>query len=275
MPLKNWTIDEINAAMQANMHQHMTYFSTYEPSLRLLSEPDVTVIQSPIPDDTFNYVLSAKFTSDNVANRVKHVIALYTNPKLPFSWWVSSFDTPKQLTSALLTEGLFFKEENIGMYLDLSQCILPEDSSNLNFTQVLNLPQMRDFTYIIESIGGSTEAYEKLYSKVPLSCYQQGASFEMHIATLHNIPVVSGLIVFYADVAGLYYVATTPDQRKKGYGTAMMTYLLKRAQSRNYQIATLQASSEGKTLYERLGFKESCSFKEYALPYIEEKALGR
>ena|GEM_PF-6037479 len=39
---------------------------------------------------------------------------------------------------------------------------------------------------------------------------------------------------------------------------------LNRAKSEGYHIATLQASHEGKGLYEKLGFKKCCIFKEYA-----------
>jgi ribosomal protein S18 acetylase RimI-like enzyme len=59
-------------------------------------------------------------------------------------------------------------------------------------------------------------------------------------------------------------VATVPEQRKKGYGTAMMDHLIQRAKNQGYHLVTLQASREGKGLYQRLGFQECCVFREYA-----------
>jgi len=79
------------------------------------------------------------------------------------------------------------------------------------------------------------------------------------------LPLGKGVItVTHANVTGVYYVATIPEQRKKGFGTAMMHYLLQLAKTKGYFIATLQASKEGKNLYERLGFKECCRYQEYA-----------
>lgn len=85
----------------------------------------------------------------------------------------------------------------------------------------------------------------------------------MYVGYLDGIPAVTGILVTHANVAGIYYVTTCPQQRKKGFGTAMMEHLLERAQAKGYFIATLQASSEGISLYERLGFKPCCQFLEY------------
>ena len=71
-------------------------------------------------------------------------------------------------------------------------------------------------------------------------------------------------MVTHANVAGIYYVATIPTQRNKGFGTAMMKHLLSLAKGEGYVIATLQASHDGLFLYERLGFKQCCQFMEYA-----------
>lgn len=59
-------------------------------------------------------------------------------------------------------------------------------------------------------------------------------------------------------------MATLPDLRGKGYGTAMMEHLLNRAKQKGYHLTGLEASREGANLYKRLGFKEICVFKEYA-----------
>jgi GNAT superfamily N-acetyltransferase len=260
--LKN---EVIIKSMEANMHLHMTYFTHYVSTLDLISGPDVTLVHSSIEDDTFNYVLAARYSSSNALQRVKETLKFYEHPKVPFSWWVGPNDTPKELVDILTQQGLSFKEENIGMYLDLSEFKAPEKISELSFQQVFNQEQLRSFAHVIESIGASHEAYEKIYSQLPASLFKKETPLEMYIGYFNNIAVVTGVLVLHANVAGLYYVATDPSWRKKGYGTAMMIHLINRAQSKNYNLVTLQASRDGKNLYEKLGFKEICVFKEYTL----------
>jgi GrpB-like predicted nucleotidyltransferase (UPF0157 family)/ribosomal protein S18 acetylase RimI-like enzyme len=259
-----WSQDEIIKAMDVNMHLQMTYFAKYVPTLQLFLEPDIAVVRSEIPDDTFNYVLSARFSKNSVNARVKYVIELFRKFNLPFSWWTSSLDTPENLAEVLQSNGLVLKEVNSGMYKELAGFCLSESSSELNFQKVQSQKELQDFSDVIVSCGGSDQAYEKLYSKIPPILYLNPPSFEMHIAYLNNQPVVTGIVVMHANVAGIYYVATSPNQRKKGFGTKMMEYLLMRAKDRGFNLATLQASAEGKTLYERLGFKKCCEIKEYA-----------
>ncbi|HSX03364.1 MAG TPA: bifunctional GrpB family protein/GNAT family N-acetyltransferase [Rhabdochlamydiaceae bacterium] len=259
---KSWTPAEIQKAMMANMQLHMTYFAKYLPVVELVFEPDVTVVRSEIPDDTFNYVLFAKFTEKNAQQRIIHVLNLFKTKNLPFSWWVGETDRPAELQELLKKQGLRVKEEDVGMYLELEKfqmTTLPP----LRFHHVTSIDELKKFAQVIVEIGGHPKAFDLIYSQLPPILYKEGASFEMHIGYLDQTPVVTGILVLDANVAGIYYVATVQSHRKKGYGSAMMKYLLNRAKSKGYFLATLQASHEGKSLYERLGFKKSCIFIEF------------
>lgn len=250
--------------LERNMHLQMTYFAGKMPCIEALSEPDVTVVQGNIPDDMFNYVLSARFTKENAAKRIQHVIQIFQKRHLPFSWWVGKSDTPSNLGDELSRHGLTFKEKDVGMILELKH-FHPKSSSDLRFDRVHSPKALKDFGNIILAIGGHPECYDRIYRHIPLSLLQEGAPLEMHIAYLGDQPVVSGILVLGGNLAGIYYVATLPDQRGKGYGTAMMEYLLGRAKQKGYFLAGLEASHEGLSLYKRLGFKEICIFNEYAL----------
>lgn len=264
--LKNMHSEQINKIvkdMQANMHFQMTYFARYAPTMQLIEEADVTIVKSEIQDDTFNYVLGTKFSYENMSAKVRDIINLFKDSDTPFSWWVSDQDTPISLKNALINMGLIYKEENIGMYLLLDAF---ENGSNhrINFHKVDSYLKLKEFSEIIVSVGGNSQAFQKIYSKIPVDAIIETNDFEMYVGYLDDQPIVSGILVSYAGVAGIYYVATVPNQRKQGFGTAMMRYLLTQAKHRRIPIATLQASREGKSLYEKLGFKACSVFKEYA-----------
>ena len=95
-------------------------------------------------------------------------------------------------------------------------------------------------------------------------CIYEDSYGDIYIGYLNGKAVVTGILVLHAHVAGIYYVMTDPAHRRKGYGTEMMKALLVCAQEKGYFLATLQASSQGRALYERLGFKKECCFVEYA-----------
>lgn len=241
----------------------MTYFAGKMPQIQLIPQEDVVVIRSDISDDMFNYVLSACFTKENVAQRVNQVIRMFQEHNLPFSWWVGESDLPSDLKQELCRQGLVFKEKDIGMMLDLKS-FSPKTESQLYFKQVGTAETLKDFGDIILAIGGHPESYERIYRYIPLTILQENSPLQMHIAYLGDKPIVSGILVLEDNMAGIYYVATIPDERGKGYGTAMMEYLLNLAKQRGYFFAGLEASHEGLNLYKRLGFKEICVFEEYA-----------
>jgi predicted acetyltransferase len=65
------------------------------------------------------------------------------------------------------------------------------------------------------------------------------------------------------NMAGIYNVATLPELRKQGIGTALTVAPLLDARAWGYQIGTLQSTQMGLHLYRRLGFQEYCTFNAY------------
>ena len=80
---------------------------------------------------------------------------------------------------------------------------------------------------------------------------------------LANKPVATSLLYLDGGVAGIYNVATLPQVRHLGIGSALTLALLLQARSWGYRIGTLQSSQMGLQLYRRLGFREYCTFQAY------------
>ncbi|HEY5259626.1 MAG TPA: GrpB family protein, partial [Rhabdochlamydiaceae bacterium] len=158
-----WTLHEIIEAMEANKHLHMTSFTKYIHAIERVFEPDVTVVRSEIPSDTFNYILDANFTSENASERVAHVLELYRSAQLPFSWWLGEGDTPKELESVLMAQGLKFKEGNVGMYLDLDLFTPPAKLATMQFIRAMQTAELRDFSQVIVAVGEDPKAFDQLY----------------------------------------------------------------------------------------------------------------
>lgn len=259
-----WSRIEILNAMEANMHLHMTYFAKYLPIMHLHYEPGVTIVVSDISDTLFNYVLGAHFDEKNANEKVAFVLKLFQSKKRPFSWWISERDTPDTLPSLLIKNGLSFKEDTIGMFLDLHKKPFKRRIEKLSIQRVLSQRSLKDFTDVMASMGGNPQLYEQFFIIIPPALYGEGASFEMYVGYIEEKPIVTGILVLHANVGGIYYVMTHPEYRKQGYATEMMLSLVIRIQDVGYHLATLQASAHGRGLYQQLGFEPICRFVEYA-----------
>lgn len=259
-----WTHGEIINAMEANMQLQMTYFAKYLPEMQLIYEPDVIVVRSSIRDDTFNYIIDARFRADAVGARITHVLKLFQSLNLPFAWWVSERDTPDTLEQELVRHGLKPQEDDIGMYLFLDKVQLSRKVPELLIQRSIERSALKDFASVMTSIGGSSDIYAQFFHKIPPALYAAGAPYEVYVGYLDQEAVVTGILLLHANVGGIYYIMTNPAHRRKGYGTEMTTFLLMRAKERGYHLSTLQASASGRNLYQRLGFEPICRFVEYS-----------
>jgi hypothetical protein len=258
-----WSLTEVVAALEENMLFNMTYYAKHIPSIQLVPMPNVTVVRASIPDDTYNLVMNAQFTKENANDRVKEVLQLFKNPDIPFCWWTAQSNTPSNLEEILNSHGLFNKAEDIGMYLPMEEYEEGPVDPSVQIQRVETTQQLQDFSEIIVSIGSSPNSFELIYSKLPLANLQKETKFHIYVGYLNEKPVVSGILALHANVGGIYYIATNPEQRKKGFGTVMMDHILKVIKQQGYHMAILQASKDGLNMYQRLGFIPCCTFKEF------------
>lgn len=126
---------------------------------------------SKIQDDMFNYVLRAHFTEKTLRNRIDHVIHVFKQYSLPFSWWAGELDTLPTLKKELSKKGLSFKEKDIGMVLELEKFQL-QSRNLLDFRWVSFKALMQDFASVITAIRGNFDCYQLIYSHLPLDLLQ-------------------------------------------------------------------------------------------------------
>ena len=135
--------------------------------------------------------------------------------------------------------------------------------NSLDIHRIEDRQKLKDFAAIFIALCRYKAIYEEYYQLIPPILYQRQTPIRFYVGYEGNTPVTTGLLVLHANVAGVYYIMTHPSYRRKGYGSAMMHHLLKCAKQEGFHLATLQASEEGKSLYERMGFRRSCLFVEY------------
>jgi predicted acetyltransferase len=73
------------------------------------------------------------------------------------------------------------------------------------------------------------------------------------------------LLLLTLGVAGIFGVATVPEARGRGLGTAISLHALREARDMGYKVSVLLSSRMGYRIYQRLGFKEYCRLEIYRL----------
>ena len=93
--------------------------------------------------------------------------------------------------------------------------------------------------------------------------FKHDATVHYYLGMLGNRPVATSLLYLAGGVAGIYNVATLPEVRQRGIGSALTVAPLLDARAWGYRIGTLQSTPMGLNLYRRLGFREYCTFHAY------------
>jgi predicted GNAT family acetyltransferase len=70
-----------------------------------------------------------------------------------------------------------------------------------------------------------------------------------------GVPVTTGFSVQTGETLGIFTIATVADARGRGYGAAMTAKLVAEGAAAGCTVAVLQASTMGRPIYERLGFR--------------------
>ena len=248
-------------SLYKNMLFQISYFAPYVPTMQIIKN-DCTIKCTNIQDDTFNMVMDTHFTLENANQKIDEIVNLFQDKHLPFSWWVGPTDSPSDLKERLILKNFISKEDDYGMYLDLENYTssLP---SKLKIKQVSNATELKEFDNVHVHSFGNPKAFDIIFNKIPPSAYQEKSPYRFYTGYFNKKAVTTGVLIFHANVVGIYYIVTLPEERRKGYATEMMNHLLTIAKEENQKIAVLQASESGKKVYKKMDFKECCIFQEF------------
>jgi len=248
-------------SLYKNMLFQISYFASFISAMQIIKN-ECTIKCTDIKDDTFNMVIDAHFTVENANQKIDEIVNLFQEKHIPFSWWVGPADSPSDLKERLISKGFIPKENDYGMYLDLENYIL-NSPNKLKIKQVSNTSELKEFDSIHVRSFGNPKAFDIIFNKIPSSAYQEKAPYRFYTGYINKKAVTTGVLVFHANVVGIYYIVTLPEEKRKGYATEMMGHLLTIAKEENQKTAVLQASEQGKKVYEKIGFKECCIFQEF------------
>ncbi|HSX04349.1 MAG TPA: GNAT family N-acetyltransferase [Rhabdochlamydiaceae bacterium] len=87
---------------------------------------------------------------------------------------------------------------------------------------------------------------------------------ENYLLFVNDEPVAVGILFSNGNIGGIFNIAVLPKQQKKGYGRAMMEFLMHRANALHLRQLVLLSSPAAERLYNNLEFQKVFDIEMYA-----------
>jgi ribosomal protein S18 acetylase RimI-like enzyme len=251
-------------AIEANLFAFLPLWRQW-PAAEIHDGPDLLWSLTGFPIPLFNSVMRANLASDDVEDAIARVIARGRARGVPLLWWTGPATRPADLGERLIAGGFTHVEEAPGMAADLQD--LPGGSQpipGLDVEQVTDVETLRE--WCVAACAGyqmPAEFGETYYDCLINLSLDPRAPLRHYLGRFEGEPVATATMFLGAGVAGIYDVSTAPAARRKGIGAAMTMRPLRDAVAEGLRVAILHSSTDGLSLYRRLGFREYCAIGQY------------
>lgn len=232
------------------------------PEAELCEDPDIKWVNLMDPH-SFNGVFTANLTGKDMDKKIDEIISYFRGQGIPMSWYVGPTSKPEDLGDHLENHGLVHVGGMPGMAIELDS-INPDTPwpEGLSVEHVRDDKTTKDFINVLCLANGVQEYtprflnMERNIPSIPRYCY---------VGYLEKEPVTTSVLMLTLGVAGLFGVATVPEGRGRGLGTAISLHALREARDMGYKVSVLQSSEMGYRVYQRLGFEDYCRLEIYRL----------
>jgi GNAT superfamily N-acetyltransferase len=228
-------------------------------------EPGVRWVIGGSPIDYHNCVVHADLAPADADAAIEASIERLVAHAVPGTWHVGPSMRPADLGARLVAHGFTYAGDEIGMAADLSA--LPKEldaPSGLAIERVRGEQDLTAWTRTL-AVGfgeGEREAawVGEMYRRIG---FGDDLPWRHYLGWLGGAPVATATLFLGAGAAGIYFVFTVPEARRRGIGAAMTHAPLRDAYALGYHVGLLGASQMGFSVYQRLGFQEYCRIGIY------------
>jgi len=218
-----------------------------------------------IPIDYHNCVVRAELLPRVADGVILESLERFRTRRVPGSWHVGPSMRPEDLGERLLKHGFSYGGSDIGMAVDL--WALPERVPSLEGLTIERVHDEGDLAAWRETLArgfgegpGEAEWVVEMYLRLGLG---DERPWRHYLGRLGGEPVATSTLFVDASVAGVYFVFTVEEARRRGIGAAMTLAPLLEARGMGYRVGVLGSSDMGFPVYRGLGFREYCKIRIY------------
>ena len=197
---------------------------------------------------------------------IKSIEDYFKRKSLPFWWWLFPSTSASSCAEILAQNGFASVMSIPSMAAELTTSpYQTETSKSITVHQVNSLHDLAVWEEIsfsgFEFPDKTKQQYRRFTGTFNLDARSPQKFF---LAFFNGKPVATALLFLHKDVAGLYFVTTLHDFRKKGIGLDLTHAVMRFARQAGSRYISLQSSPDGFRIYQEAGFREYCRAEVYA-----------
>jgi Acetyltransferase (GNAT) family len=218
-----------------------------------------TLVRTGLPDAAFNMVFL--FESCGSQNELfRGIRSSFIEALTPWEIVTNPSGSP-ELTSLIQEFGLVKVEQQPGMFLDAVPEETPKVPTGFEIKQVSDIEVIRVMLGIgMTSFGNWSGAIPEPMATA-LSGTMLPARPSCYLGYFEERPVATSIRLSAHGVAGIYFVGTLPEFRRRGFGEAMTWRAVIDGKKEGCIHCCLQASQLGRPIYERMGFRRVIDYE--------------
>lgn len=187
--------------------------------------------------------------------RIHEIIHDMRAGSLPDNVLIIPGTNPEDLAERFAAEGFSIDDSGLCMAMNLED--LGKGAPAHLSTKVLHVQDM-------EMLAAWTKIVNAALFEFELMRFEQISDLfalkwtDFYLGMDEGVPAAVAMTMRYGNAATLEMVATLPEHRRRGLGTAVIGEALHRLHEDGVQTVSLRAEPDGIPLYHRIGFKEYC-----------------
>jgi ribosomal protein S18 acetylase RimI-like enzyme len=254
---------DIIKSIEENFFAVGRYWGSLNSSIN--HEQSIWYMSTGIPAADLNWVWNEKAFVTIEAGRISRIKEYYEQQALPFWWWVYPRGQSQSVDETLNAHGFHFVQSIPCLAASLSTLTLKACCRTDIAISLVKTRKDLDLWERISFSGFEMEGFaKKQYRRFVVSFeISNGSQQKLFLAYCDGNPAGTALSFFHNDTAGIYFVSTVPDYRKRGVGLAMTLTIMGYARQAGFNYCVLQSSEAGLNVYKRAGFKEYCQTDIY------------
>jgi GNAT superfamily N-acetyltransferase len=256
-PITDISSVDMAKAIEANGVSCCKYWANW-PDMELHEEENRLWLITDHNFPFFNNIFWARIDTDKINDGIGEALSPFTAKGVAMLWWTGPTTQPPDLGKNLLSYGFEHVFEAPAMALDLNS--LKEEQPtipDLTIEEILDKKDLKTWCDIMTFVYDFPDfAHEPWFEMLASLGLGPDKPFRHYLARVEGKPVATASVFFGAGLAGLSSVATLPEYRKQGIGTAITLEPLLEARRSGYRIGALFSSEMALDMYREIGFKE-------------------
>jgi GNAT superfamily N-acetyltransferase len=258
---RDWTAEALAAADERNLAEAFASFGRV-PGAEVDTGAAMVRAWSGLP--TLNGVIHARLRPDEADRRIDETKAWCAARGIRLTWYVGPTTTPADLGPRLEARGLTPIAPWYGMARTLGEPpVAPPLPAGVTVERVADAAGLGGVARAAVLGFGMAAELVPAVARFFVALADGASPWRFYLAREREVAVATAGLFLGTEVAGIYIVATVPEARRRGLGTAVTAAAVREARELGYPVAVLQASEMGHPIYRRLGFEDHYTFRRY------------